>query len=66
MKTHATVRIGEYTIPLIGIPESATVQKCSVCGRGFHLSDIELDGKGQPLCQQCKEKGQKHERTTAH
>lgn len=53
MKKHATVKIGEYTIPLIGIPESSTQQKCFGCGKSFHLSDIKLDKKGNPYCPEC-------------
>ena len=57
MAKHATVNLGEYTVPLIGIPQSATQQKCSKCGKSFHLSEIELDQNGRPLCKKCKEKG---------
>ena len=61
MKTkHATVKISGYEIPLIGINESATQQKCSVCGCCFHLSEITLDEKGRALCKEClQKKGQK-------
>lgn len=53
MSQHATVPLGEYTVPLIGIPESATQEKCSRCGSICHLKDIVLDGKGHPCCQTC-------------
>lgn len=56
---HATVKIGEYTIPLIGIAESATQQKCSRCKCSFHLSEITLNENGKPLCKECLKKGQK-------
>jgi hypothetical protein len=53
MSKHATVPVGEYTVPLIGIPPSATQEKCSRCGSVCHLSEIVLDEKGQPCCQTC-------------
>lgn len=59
MNKHATVKLGEYTVPLIGIPHDATQQKCKRCRKSFHLSEIILDEKGAPLCRQCLEKGQK-------
>lgn len=50
---HASVKLGEYTVPLIGIPVNATQQKCSGCGKEFHLSDITLDKNGNPFCPKC-------------
>lgn len=41
---HATVRIGQYTIPLIGIPEDSTKETCDVCGVEFYLGDVVFDG----------------------
>jgi len=51
---HATVKIGEYTIPLIGIEEDATQQQCSQCKQSFHLSEIKLDQSGEPWCEGCQ------------
>lgn len=53
---HATVKIGDYTIPLIGVDSSATQQKCCKCGQSFHLSDIVLDMLGNPVCHECAPK----------
>lgn len=53
---HATVRLSEYEVPLIGVPASATQEKCADCGKLFHLSEIELDLNGRHLCPVCKEK----------
>lgn len=50
---HAHVNLGEYSVPLIGIKPSATEQECSVCHRTFHLSEIKLDGNGNPRCKDC-------------
>lgn len=52
----ATVKIGEYEIPLIGIPDSATQQKCSICGKSFHISEIKIEMNGEPKCSQCEER----------
>lgn len=56
MDKHATIKLGEYTVPLIGIPEKATLQKCVVCRFTFHLSDIILDERCRPHCRACMEK----------
>ena len=53
---HATVRVGEYVVPLIGVPKEATQEKCSHCGSMCHLADMALDAKGQPCCQTCLSK----------
>jgi hypothetical protein len=42
---YATVKLGEYTVPLLGIPQEATEEVCSKCGRTRHLTDISFDGK---------------------
>lgn len=49
----ATVPVGEYTVPLIGVPKSATQEKCSRCGSPLHIKDTVLDDKGHPCCQSC-------------
>lgn len=53
VEKHATVRVGEYTIPLIGVPPSATTEKCSQCGESRHLSELTLNEKGHPVCATC-------------
>lgn len=55
--THATVRLGDYQVPLIGIEKSATEEKCDGCRRTFHLSEIKLD-QGRFLCWSCRMKEQ--------
>jgi putative endonuclease len=50
---HATTKIGEYTIPLIGVPQSATDETCTRCEKSFHLTEIMLDGNGKPYCHAC-------------
>jgi hypothetical protein len=52
---HATVKIGDYTIPLIGIPLSATEMECDLCHDIFHINDVHLMFEGkQFLCQKCR------------
>jgi hypothetical protein len=52
MSVHATVKIGEYTIPLIGIPESATQMECEKCKQIFHITDVALNGS-EFVCEKC-------------
>lgn len=49
----ATVPVGEYVVPLIGVPKEATQEKCSRCGAPLHLAETVLDEKGQPCCRSC-------------
>jgi hypothetical protein len=50
---HATVKVGGYTIPLIGVPVASTQQQCVGCKQSFHLTQITLDENGQPWCLWC-------------
>jgi hypothetical protein len=50
---HATVRLGEYTVPLIGVPEDATLETCDTCKKKFNLRVIVLDEHGVPKCPKC-------------
>lgn len=54
--THATVRIAGYNLPLIGIDQSATEEKCDGCKRDKHLSDVKLDEQGRFMCWSCRMK----------
>lgn len=49
----ATVPVGEYTVPLIGVPKEATQEKCSQCGAPLHIKDTVLNAKGEPCCATC-------------
>lgn len=49
---HATVKLGDYTCPLIGIPVSATEDECDLCWDIFHISDLTITGT-QFLCKKC-------------
>lgn len=39
---HATVRIDDMEIPLIGIPKDEVFETCDKCRKHFHLQDIVL------------------------
>ena len=54
---YATVRLGEYEVPLIGIPRTATEEKCSKCGLTFHLADVSMDENMNPVCKSCQYTG---------
>ncbi len=53
VQKHATVKNGEYTIPLIGIAPAATKEICSKCGKEVHLSQITFNEKSEPVCSGC-------------
>ena len=53
MSDHATVKIGEHTVPLIGVDQSATQERCGGCGRTIHLSEAVLTPTGMPVCTRC-------------
>jgi hypothetical protein len=50
---HATVRIGEYLIPLITVPDHATREECDLCHDHFYIGDIDYNGI-QYLCYKCR------------
>lgn len=52
MSKHATVKVDGYTIPLIGIPPSATEDWCDVCGKKLHLSEVNITEDGRMVCQE--------------
>lgn len=55
MAKHAQVRIGEYEIPLIGIPPKATEYTCDLCGDIFRVEALCLNDTGnQFLCEKCR------------
>ncbi len=56
---HATTKIGDYVIPLIGIPESATDEKCDTCGAKLHISNAYLCSDGKIRCSAHKKEGDK-------
>jgi hypothetical protein len=49
---HGTVKIGEWTVPLIGVPETATLETCDLCGIELPLREIIFTGR-QFLCGSC-------------
>lgn len=52
---HATVKIGDYDIPLIGIPPDATLEECDLCGYLFNLRQVQVSENGrQILCDKCR------------
>jgi len=54
---HASVRIGEYDIPLIGIPPSATEYECDLCHNIFEVEKMEVNAEGNAVyCPKCRSK----------
>jgi len=54
MGEHATVKVGGYEVPLIGVPVDATQQECSRCGKSVYILLAKLDYHGQPICLWCE------------
>lgn len=52
MSNHATVMRDGYEVPLIGIPATATEEKCDCCGDIVHLKDAVVTNDGV-LCPKC-------------
>ena len=49
---HATIKLGDYTIPLIGVDRTAAQEKCDRCGNTFSIQEVEII-VGQVLCSDC-------------
>lgn len=49
---HATVERSGWTIPLIGIPQSATLEECDRCRCLFHIRRVVITD-GRFLCFEC-------------
>ena len=49
---HATIKLGDYTIPLIGVDRTATLEECDLCHDIFSIQAVWLTGT-QILCEKC-------------
>jgi len=50
---HAQIKIGEFTVPLIGVDGEAVLERCDLCHDIFSIQQIRLDGT-QFLCPRCR------------
>lgn len=50
---HAEITIGEYKIPLIGIPKDAAMEECDLCHEIEPLQEVIITECGQILCRKC-------------
>jgi hypothetical protein len=50
---HARVKLGEFAVPLIGVPVKEGVETCDGCGKQFPFQEIEFTGESW-LCAACK------------
>lgn len=55
IKKHATVKIGEYIIPLIGIDPAATEETCDNCGLTAHITQFVISRGSGIVCRNDKE-----------
>lgn len=54
MSKHASVTVGGYVIPLIGIAPDETLEECDLCHDMFDILQIRWSGK-QMLCDKCND-----------
>lgn len=55
MNEHALVKIGDYMIPLVGIPYEACLMNCDLCHVSFYLTDVKLNYDGNQFhCMFCR------------
>lgn len=52
--THAIIIRDGFAVPLIGIPESAVIDECDLCGDVFGTSNLKWDEQGSLLCSKCR------------
>lgn len=54
---HASIQLGEYNIPLIGIPKSATEYECDCCHKIFSdIKDVQINiGGFEFYCKTCRQ-----------
>lgn len=59
---HARAKIGEYIVPLIGIPETSILEECSCCRKELslifdpefpHLELAYISFEGYVYCKKC-------------
>lgn len=53
---HADVKIGDYIIPLIGVPQDASLEECDLCHDIFPLREMVISETGHILCPKHAEK----------
>lgn len=52
---YCKVKIGEFDIPLIGIPKTYGLQECFLCHDEFRIDDIKISFEGKCYCLKCSE-----------
>lgn len=52
MNKHAMTTVGEYTVPMLFVPEEAALERCDLCPQELPLREIIFTGK-QFLCAKC-------------
>ena len=52
---HAEIQVGEYKIPLLGVPADAVEYTCDGCRNTFHILQLQLNTSGNKfLCENCR------------
>ena len=47
------VPLGEWSVPLLGIPASAVEEQCDECKESQHLTKVAIVGSSRFLCSIC-------------
>lgn len=50
---HAKVKRDGFIVPLIGIPEEAVQEICSICKETVHMEEMKLGTDGVLICKKC-------------
>lgn len=50
---HAMVLKDGFNVPLIGVPPTAVLETCDVCGNEYSIRDLSWNGK-QMECAKCR------------
>lgn len=53
---HCKVKIGDYDIPLIGIPREYGLITCERCKKEFRLQEIKITYNSKCYCFECNDR----------
>lgn len=50
------VNVGEFVVPLIGLPVDCRLGECECCGNEHIIDALKFSEEGQLLCPRCEDK----------
>lgn len=51
---HATVTRDGFTVPLLYVPDTATLEECQRCGKTYNFTEMKFSKDGELLCPNCR------------